>query len=347
MDAVEHKLLNYDTLPAAERTEVDLYLADHPEAQALIVEGRTLRSLLDEATKTAETVPDAEDVARYVAAQYFGQQPLPPALVELGDRIEAAFASHPETERQYSIMRDRLRVLTEGSESPAAQFERLVGYSLDEDPDEIAVVATLPQPSAPTVGKPQPTSRHRSWRAPAADRESEPLLRRLSLTRLALAAFVLLGLVYGGFFLASNAQQTELAELAQLDEALDGYEGLRLRGVDGLMDPAAERYAAALDALSAAHSSTLGLFSSYDPDGLEDTIVLLREVTELEAPDAALGLEAWFLIGRVLLYKGDVEAAREVFRMVVSHNGPSAADALRLLEATADMTPKAATPVGP
>lgn len=338
MDAPEQYLLNYDALPATERDEVDAYLGSHPEAQSIVEEGRALRALLDQAAQAGAKLPDAEDVARYVAAQFFSHQPLPSALAALGRRVEAAFASHPEVERQYSMMRDRLDTLAAEAESPLAQFERLVGYRLGDEATQ-AVSDLPPQPEP--LAEPSTPSRLRSWRAPANDRTAVPLLRRVSLPRLALAASALLLLVYGGLFIASSAQQTDFERLARLDDAPSEYEGLRLRGVDGLMDPAAERYAAALDALEASRSDVLGLFPSYDPEGLEATVRMLREVTELEAPDAALGLDAWFLIGQILLYEGDVDAAREAFQIVVDRQGPSAPDAQRLLDATATAAPPA------
>ena len=344
MDAVEHQLLNYDALPATERDDVEAYLAAHPEAQALVDEGRALRAFLNEAAQTGAALPDAEEVARYLAAQYFGHQPLSPALQALGERVEAAFASHPEVERQYSIMRDRLEHLNASAESPAAQFERLVGYRLDA-PVPGRIEADVPAPSSPAHG-PEPVSRHRSWRAPA-EREAIPLLRRVSRPSFALAASVLLALIYGGLFVASNAQQTYYERLAGLGSAPTEYEGLRLRGVDGLMDPAAERYAEALDELDAARSSVLGLFPSYDPERVDAALGLLREVTELEDDDAALGLEPWFLIGQILLHEGDVEAAREAFQIVLDRQGPSAPDAQRLLDATAPPGTGASPPAAP
>lgn len=344
MDAVKHQLLNYDALPATERDEVDAHLAAHPEAQALVDEGRALRAFLSEAAQTGAALPDAEEIARYLAAQYFGHQPLSPALTALGQRVEAAFASHPEVERQYSIMRDRLERLNASAESPAEQFERLVGYRLDAPvPDHLE--ADVPEPAVPAHGATS-KSQHRSWRAPA-DREAVPLLRRVSVSRLALAASVLLTLVYGGLFIASGAQQTEYERLAELDSAPTDYEGLRLRGVDGLMDPAAERYAEALDELGDARSSFLGLFPSYDAERVDTALGLLREVTELEGDDAALGLEAWFLIGQILLHDGDTEAAREAFQIVVDRQGPSAPDARRLLDATAPPGTPASPPNAP
>lgn len=350
MDDLEIRLLNYDTLSSAERAEVEAYLAAHPEASALVDEGRALRALLEQAARAGADIPDAEAIAQYVAAQHMAHQPLPPDLAALGQRVEAAFAAHPEVERHYSIMRDRLHALTAEAESPLAQFERLTGTRLKSNrltnrrltdrphENDLAVAAAEVPPLRPA--QPAPARRPKSWRATVRESTSVPFLQRYSPARLALAASVLLAMLYGGLFLAGNAGQTTFQRLADLNDVPAAYEGLRLRGADGFMDPTAERYAAALDHLNAARSTTLGLFPHYDPAQLEATLHLLQEVTELDEPNGALGLEAWFLIGKILLHQGDVEPAREAFQIVVERQGPSAPDAQRLLDATA--APRAA-----
>ena len=346
MDDIELKLLNYDALSSTERAEAEAHLAAHPEASALVDEGRALRGLLEQAARAGADVPDAEAVAQYVAAQHMAHQPLPPDLAALGERVEAAFAAHPEVERHYSIMRDRLYALTAEAESPRAQFERLTGTRLksnrlrsrrltdgprenDLPDDELAEVPPV------RPAQPAPDRRPQSWRATVRASTSVPFLHRYSPARLALAASVLLAMLYGGLFLAGGAAQTKLQRLANLDDVPAAYEGLRLRGMDGAMDPTAERYAAALDHLNAARSTTLGLFPRYDAARLDTTLHLLHEVTEFDEPSGALGLEAWFLIGKVLLHQGAVEPAREAFLIVVERQGPSAPDAQRLLDATA------------
>lgn len=326
MDAIEHLLLNYDALTPAERAEAEAYLADHPGARALVEEGRALYAVLEQAARSGGEVPDPESVARYVLSRHASRHPLPPDLAALGRRVEASLRSHPEVERQFSIMRDRLRTLADGAESPRSQFERLAGYSLDSAPEADPVPS---EPDAPPI----PQDRSRSWRAPSRAPDPRPLLRRVPFTRLALAASFLLALAYVGLLLASNATRTEFERLADLESVPSEYEGLRLRGVDGLMDPAAERYAAALDRLNEARSTTLGLFPSYDEAGLDTTLHLLQQVTTLDGPSAALGLEAWYLIGRILLYQGNADAARAAFQIVVERQGPSTPDARRMLHA--------------
>lgn len=335
MNDIESRLLNYDELPTSERDDVDAYLAEHPEAASLLAEGRALRALLEEAGRLDADVPDAEAVAQFIAAQYMAQRPLPDDLQALGRRIEAAFADHPEVERQYSMMQERLKTLITNAESPLVQFERLTGRSLGTSrrtaPSPVPETpATMAAAQAALESTP-PVRRNRSkgWRTSVTD--SLSLFQSFSLPRLAFAATFILVLLYGGLYFASQAGQPEHVRLANLEAVENEFAGLRLRGPDGQIDLAADRYAAALDALSAARSSTLGLFPHYDPEGLNEAIRLLEEAAELEGQDSALGLEAWFLIGKVLLYEGEVDVARDAFETVVEHQGPSAPDARRLL----------------
>jgi hypothetical protein len=335
MTDIESRLLNYDELPASERDEVDAYLAEHPEAADVLAEGRTLRALLEEAGRLDAEVPDAEAVAQFIAAQHMAQRPLPDDLAALGRRIEAAFEDHPEVERQYSMMQERLKTLVTNAESPRAQFERLTGRSLgtsrgadpspaQETPATMAAVQAASRP-APQVRR----DRSKTWRTSVTD--SLSLVQSYSLPRLAFAATFIVVLLYGGLYIASRAGQPEHVRLADLDTVENEFAGLRLRGPDGQIDLAADRYAAALDALREARSSTLGLFPHYETEGLNVAIQLLEEAADLEGQDSALGLEAWFLIGKILLYEGETDLARDAFQIVVEQQGPSAPDAQRLL----------------
>ena len=336
MTDIESRLLNYDELPASERDEVDAYLAEHPEAASLLAEGRALRALLEEAGRLDADVPDAEAVAQFIAAQHMAQRPLPDELTALGRRIEAAFEDHPEVERQYSMMQERLKTLVTNAASPRAQFERLTGRSLgtsrgadpspaQETPATMAAVQAASQP-APPVRR----DRSKDWRTSVTD--SLSLFQNFSLPRLAFAATFIVVLLYSGLYIASRVGQPDYVRLADLDAVENEFAGLRLRGPDGQIDLASDRYAAALDALREARSSALGLFPHYEPEGLNEAIGLLEEAAELEGQDSALGLEAWFLIGKILLYEGEINVARDAFEIVVEQQGPSAPDAQRLLD---------------
>lgn len=330
MDDIKRQILNYDDLPAEERRVVDAYLDEHPDAASLRDEGRAIRALLEEAGRFDAEVPDAEALAQYVAAQHMAQRPLPADLTELGRRIEAAFEEHPEVERQYSIMQDRLKTLMAEAEAPRAQFERLTGHRLGALPVEAQPAEPATSPTAPAAPPTARRDRSKGWRTSVTEHLS--LLQRVSLPRLALAATLVVALLYGSLFVASRSGQPEHVRLADLDAVETEFAGLRLRGPDGQLDLAADRYAEALETLEGARSSVLGLFPRYDPSELTEAIGLLEQTVELEGPDSALGLEARFLIGEILLHKGEIEAARDAFELVVERQGPSAPDAQRLLD---------------
>jgi hypothetical protein len=159
-----------------------------------------------------------------------------------------------------------------------------------------------------------------------------PRPRRLHPGRLALAATLAAAILYGGLFFGQRMGTSEFDRVAALDAGAASYEGLRLRSADGTVDPAANRYAEALERLAESRTSTLGLFPRYRQEGLAETKALLDEVVRLEGPGAALGLEARFLRAKIFLYTGERDAAREELRIVVERQGPSAPDARRLLE---------------
>lgn len=335
MDDIERQILNYDELPADERRAVDAYLDAHPEAASLLDEGRAVRSLLEEAARFGTKVPDAESIAHFVVAQHLAQRPLPDDIAALGEHIEESFAEHPEVERQYSMMQDRLKTLTAEAESPRVQFERLTGHRLGARHHTTS--ADQPVEPPPAVAPAAHRDRSKGWRTSVTDHLS--LLQRISLPRLALAATFVVALLYGSLFVASRAGQPERIRLADLDAVEKEFAGLRLRGPDGQLDLATDRYAEALETLSKARTTVLGLFPSYDAEDLTESIRLLEQVVELEGPDSALSLEAWFVIGKILLHQGEVGAAQDALQIVVDRGGPSAPDAQRLLDELGTIAP--------
>lgn len=310
MNSTEERLLSYDELPPGEQAELDAHLAAHPEARALLEEGRALRAVLEKAGP-ASPVPSASELAHYVVSRHLGPSPAPRELAELAGRVEQAAEANAELRAELAALEARLEALTAGAAGPAEHFARLTGRRL-----------------GPLAARraPRPPARRAPSRGP------RPLLRRVSLRRLALAATLLAGFLYGGLYAASELSRGPAERLAALDAVPRQFEGLRLRGSDEHEDPVAERYAAALDAVHEARSAVLGLFPRYDAEELNRAVGYLVEVTQIEPAGSALGLEAWYLIGRIRLYQGEVGQAREALLRVVEQEGPSARDAQRLLD---------------
>src|SRR5690606_29642769 len=129
---IKERLLLYDELPPDERAELDAYLAEHPDAAALLAEGRALRDLLAEA-RSGSAEPSSAELAEYVATRHLGPQPPPPDLAALEERVERA-AERPEVRAQLAALEERLEALAAGAADPATQFERLTGRPLDPAP---------------------------------------------------------------------------------------------------------------------------------------------------------------------------------------------------------------------
>ncbi|HLT47414.1 MAG TPA: hypothetical protein VK002_09325 [Rubricoccaceae bacterium] len=299
MNDIEQKLLLYDDLPPEEQEEVERYVQVHPEWTALLAEARALRALL-RSTHDDDAAPDATDIADYVVARALGKRRPPPEYAARYARVEAALAADPALERQAREMLKTLEQVAAEAEDPMAQFERLTGRRLEA-------------------------------RAPAAPTAPAPRVLRWQPLRLALAACLALGVLYGALALASRLAQPERALLADLGDLPDDYGGLRLRG-DAPVDRTSERYALALDGLKDARESVLGLFPSYDDEALDAVADRLREVVDASGPDSWEGLEALYVLGKIRLYQGQDEEATWALQSVVALEGPHASEARRLLD---------------
>jgi hypothetical protein len=310
MPPIDQLLLIYDDLPPAERSEADAYLIDHPDARKTVEEGRRLRALARRPRSGEPGVTDAELL--YLLSAPPGR-PLPPLLAAVADRVEAARAASPEVAARHEELAHQIQEFEASIPSARAQFEALTGRSLRQR-DGV-------RQDRPAVAP----ARHR-WRQPAP----------WSPAKLAIAATILLAVAYGVLFMVSEASLSETERLAALGGVPSDYAVVQLRGEASQADRVTGNYVAALEELRQARSTTLGLFPRYDADGLDRALERFGAVVEADVPDGAFGLEARFLRARILLYRGEVAAAREELRLVIDRQGPSAPDAARLLETMTD-----------
>ncbi|MDX1418853.1 MAG: hypothetical protein R3181_02695 [Rubricoccaceae bacterium] len=305
MNTIEQQLLLYSDLSPAEREAVDAYVQEHPEWAPLLEEAQALHALL-RAAHPAEP-PDAAALADYVADRALGAPDTPERRTRHAT-VEAALAADPALSRRADAMTETLAGLADASATPLAHFEQLTGRRLAETPGLARTRAGAPAPD-------RPPARVLRW---------HPL-------RLALAASLALGVLYGALALASHVAQPERALLADLGELPGDYSGLRLRG-DAPADRTSDRYALALDALDDARTSVLGLFPSYDPEALDAVADQLREVVDASGETSWEGLEALYALGRIRLYQGRDAEALWALQSVVALEGPHASESRRLLD---------------
>lgn len=300
MKFIEQQILLYDDLSSSERGEVDHYVEAHPQWSPLLAEAKALHALLGTLSPSGEAL-DILDLAQYVLARHLDLRPEATPLASHYAVVEQALAEHPALERQARAMAKTLEQIAAEAEDPAAHFERLTGRRLEPmRQDEKAI-------------------------APAFR------LYRLQPLRLALAASVVLAVLYGALALVSRTLEPERVQVAALADLPASYEGLRLRG-EGAADRTSDRYAAALDRLAAARSSVLGLFPTYDAAELDAVAADLREVIDASGPGSWEGVEALYILGRIRLYQGQAEEATWALQSVVALDGPHASDARRLLD---------------
>ena len=294
----------YPSLSPDERATVDARVAERPELAAAYAGARRLAALFDAATAPF----DADDVARRAAARHLG--------LPLSDDDPEADAARWAAEAE--LIAARLDALDASAEDPVLRYERLVNETSGTGQDATSQDAASAVPGT-------------LFRSAAPDR---PALRLLHVRRWAVAATVLL-VAYGGLFAVSSATAPERARVAALGE-IDATAPLALRGggapaSDGASDAA--RLTDALGEIDAARHTTLGLFPTYDDDGLAAAVAALERLSGDVDSASWVSHEARFALGRVLFYQGhDVEAAR-VLGGLVEQGSYRGAAARRVLDA--------------
>ena len=297
MDALDQKILLYASLNADDRAEVDAYVGEHPEAAEALAAVQALDRLLG-AARPPEGTPTEADLAEYLAARHAGGPTEGSADAERLGWVEEAIHEDPATERAYREMARRLDALVDRAEDPFAQFERLAGQ--------------------PVVARP--------------GRLTRPALRLATVTRFAVAAAALLAVAYGALVAVSIATVPEQAEVAALEDVPPSYGGLTLRGTSADLGALADRFDGALRRVHEARRAPLGLFPHYDDAVLDGAAEELAAVIEALPVDAYLALKAGFVLGQVRLHQGRLDEAREALEPVVTHGGPDAAEARRMLD---------------
>lgn len=253
----------------------------------------------------------ADDVARRETDRALGHTTRDAA------RIDAAVAADADLAAEAERVRERLRRLGEEMESPAAQFARLTGRTLD------ATEATRAVPAAP------PRRAHGrqtfvSDRAAAAP----PRQHRMRAVRRVLVSACVVLVAYGGAAAVSSQQRPERARMASLNELTD-WTPPQTRGD---ADADAEALAVALEQVDDARRTTLGLFPRYEREELDAAASELRELATRADASTSVGQEARFALARVRLYQArDADAAR-LLGALVRDGSYRAPEARRLID---------------
>lgn len=313
-------LLDYDSLPPAQRGATDRHLAAHPKDLGVVELGRRLREL-QRAAAHGEPLDDAL-LAHVLVTTRADPRPELHALVE--QRL-AALPDVPDLSDRLARLTERLGLLEDALPSPEAHFEQLTGLSLTPKATD-----SNGHP-APRPARPRHTDglADRSADRPAARR---PASRTGSHLRFAATFLILLVAGYGALALVSATSIPPHERLAALSEVDAPAPPIRMRGAPSSLTERSEALAEAVSEVRAARSATLGLFPRYDEARLARAEALLNQVIA-PAPDDTLSMEAELLLGRIALHRSEVERARDHLQRVVAQGGPGATEAAELLRA--------------
>lgn len=329
MDNVEEQILSYPHLSAEEQREVEVYVEGHPEWAPLLRDVRGLESFIRGVPDGGEETSLESLLTAYVVIRHFQRGGKVSVEMErLFEKVEERLEDESELQERVEAIRRRLKRAEAGLD-PVSHFEELTGHSLAPDAERAS--ASSPEPSTRT-NESRSSSRRTSMASLLDWMEGLPLAIR----GVGAAAVLLLG-TYAVLFVASEASQSTLDQLAAVDvstQMVESYYSTNTRSATPSADTltADGLYLEALSILRDARTSTLGLFPRYDSDALEETETKLKRVLEQTESGSFLALEAQYYLGKVALAQGRVEAARDRFETVVEREGRLAEDARRILQ---------------
>jgi hypothetical protein len=306
MALVTQHLLFYDELSPSERSEADAHLRDNPDDLLLVEEGRRLRAFMRKGGLDLQE----DDLALISVALNMGHTDLPPHLQALHDSLVKAAEEDESLCREYEVLTARLRkvlqVLPDASEHFGSLQRELV-------PGRRSVRRRLLS-AVPVV---------RDLVRKIGDR------RRGG--RIALLTAVAVTMLGAATWATSEVTRPHHERIAGLERVAALQGELRLRGDESAGVQPRHAFESAVELIEHSRRTTLGLFPRYDDADLSEAIETLDAVISREITDTALSLEARYLLARIYLHRGQLEAARHQLWLVVEREGPSAGNAANLL----------------
>lgn len=341
MTSPESRILAYPHLSSDEQQEVEAFVNDHPEWASLLRDVQALESLAREAQRIGDLPPDDEVLATFAMADTVYADAIPASMRAPFEQIEARLEEDDALRARYRHIRGHLEAL-DAAFDPCAHFEQLTGHAVQVDAEASSLA------SSPNVDEASDAST-RTVEEPAmsygavVDRMATWLFAGPG--RRAVAALMVVALVYGALFVGSRWMQDPLDRLASVEvdpAVLDSYQ---IRTRSAVPSPGStsvdQSYLDALRVLTDARTTTLGLFPRYTPDSLQRAERLLTTVVQRAETGSFLHLEALYYLGNVHLAQGNVETARSALKVVVQREGRRADEAYQILtELQQDVAPR-------
>ncbi len=331
---IDEQITLYPELTGEERATVEAYVAAHPELKPALDEAKQWDRLLNDVRLLGQEPSGDEALAYYVVTRSLQAERAPEAIASLIRRIEERIKIDPSLAIRVAEMESRLQAAEEGS--PASeQFERLMkshrsaaGAGFDSARPKPADRSVETEPVEKYDGT---HSDERDGRGRASKR---PRSRAPSSFRGIAAALIALIALYVVLYIAgilARPSHERLAVFSDQELTLEGYENVR--GDVSADAPGAPIgvYLEALTHLRSAQTSFVGLFPTFREASLDSAATLLNEVIRSEPAESFLAGEAAFLLGKTELARGNVEAAEQALRHVISSGGRKAPDARRML----------------
>lgn len=298
MFRLDEMLWEYGLLEADKKAEIDQFVLEHPEYKSDLDDVKEVYKLL----ASTGLLEDDEALSVPLAYYVFKNQGLfdnpNSILATTFSRLEKKMAEDEVVRQKYYQIRDRIELLAVRND-PVAQFEKLVGKSIEDYP----VYQVEKQTKNNNISN---------------VREARPLYERKSVRRV--ASLLVAGLLVLVAFNFYTEQSLELLESEHIQIHLsDKLRGQKNDGDDvqrygGFTETLYDDFKEGVQLLMDARGSWLGLFTYYDSAKLNQSRLMLESVWRQSSKDSAFEKEVRFVLGKVYLAEGKVEEAQMMFQ---------------------------------